>query len=248
MRSRPLPRDLDYEAAIEEYVGGACLLIVEHLTDFRGEGPLVSYIKALIQTAMSDKDLKNLLQATKRFLKIVNTLSAVRQQELYALFSQHPKTETDMLLAYVNGKKPDLLDSQHQRLWYRARMELLRDRCFIDILQALASEGCSQAETILVWHNAYQDPISLPSYKSIETNPLMDLVEREQTQHLLQCLEELRQKSKKHYQAVFQRFYHDMPYSNIATTLGAHSSATVRKWVQRGLERLRECLERKQTD
>lgn len=263
-RSRPLPRDLDYEATVEEYAGEACALIVEKLDEFRQAGPLSAYVDKLIHTAIADRNLKNLLGAMTRFLEAAGKLPPSHRGELRRIIRQRPAIECEMLLACMNGEPLALTDPRRRRLWYDARRGLLYDPDFERLCYVLVRQGNRQAKTVQIWHEALQGPASSSAsckegdseahkeraladrFVAPDLTPLEELVRRDDRQTLLECLEALRQKSENHYQAIIRKFYNDDSYAQIVATLGGSSEASARQWVSRGLGNLRDCLTHKQ--
>ncbi|MCP4540829.1 MAG: sigma-70 family RNA polymerase sigma factor [Chloroflexi bacterium] len=254
--SRTLPRGLNHQEAVEEYAAEACLCVVEKLDEFRKEGPLSAYFDKLIRTAVADKNFKNLMQALTRFLKSVDRLPPSHQRELRKIVRQRPPVERDILLACMDGEEIDLSGYPRKRLWHDARYGLLKQQDFAQLLPVLAKEGCRQAKTVLIWREKSRDPVAPSHPQSLEgdeettmdvlTNPsltpLEEILKRERQQNLLECLEKLRQRSEKRYQAVLCKHWDDESYSQIVVALGASSEALVRKWVERGLKNLRECM------
>lgn len=256
VEARPLsaPRGMDRQEAVEEYTGQACNHIAHELKGFQKRGLLSAYIDKLIRTAVANQDVKRLMGATSKFLMATDKLSGPYQRELRELARRRPPVEYVMLLACMDSQPLDLSDWRRQRLWYDARRGLLNDQDFNYLLHKLAREKRRQARTLLDWHNALSEA-ERASPDSVEDEdepvierlpdpaptPLEELLRRENHQKLLECLEKLRQRSGNHHQAVVRRFDRDESTEQIAAILGANT-ATVRKWFERGLGNLGECM------
>jgi DNA-directed RNA polymerase specialized sigma24 family protein len=257
VEARPLsaPRGLDRQAAVEEYAGQACNHIAHELGGFQQRGWLSAYLDKLIRTAVANQDVKRVMEATARFLMAAAQLPDPYQRELRELVRRRPPGECALLLAFMDGQQLDLSDWRRQRLWYDARRELLYDQNFDYLLHKLARDKHRQANTLLGWRQALGEAgRALPDSVEDEAEPVLErlpdpaptpleeLLRREASHKLLECLEKLRHKSGHHYQAIVRRFDYDESSAQIALALGANQAATVRQWIQRGLGSLRECL------
>jgi DNA-directed RNA polymerase specialized sigma24 family protein len=255
--ARPLssPRGLDRQEAIEEYTGQACNHIAHELGGFQKRGLLSAYIDKLIRTAVANQDVKRLMEATSRFLMATGQLPGSYQRELREIVRRRPAGECAMLLAFMDGQQCDLSGWRRQRLWYDARRGLLYDQDFDYWLHKLAREKHRQANTLLGWCQALgeaeqalpdsvedEEETALEKFPDPAPTPLEELLRREASQKLIECLEKLRQRSGHHYRAIVRRFDYDESSEQIAMALGASKAATVRQWIQRGLESLRGCM------
>jgi hypothetical protein len=255
VEARPVssPRGLERREALEEYTGQACNHIAHELGGFQKRGLLSAYIDKLIRTAVVNQDVKRLMQATSRFLMATGQLPGPYQRELRELVRRRPPLECALLLAFMDGQQLDLSDWRRQRLWYDARRGLLYDHDLDYLLHKLAREKHRQANTLLdwrkvlgeserAWPDSVEDETVLEKLPDLAPAPLEELLRREISQQLLECLEKLRERSGHHYRAIVRRFDYDESGEQIALVLGANKAATVRQWIQRGLESLRECM------
>jgi len=225
---------------------------VYKLKGFQKRGLLSAYIDQLIRTAVANQDVKRLMEATSRFLMATDKLPGPYQRELREIVRRRPPVECAMLLDFMDGQKFDWSDWRRQRLWYDARRGLLDDRDFDYLLHTLAREGHCQANTLLYWlkivgksegdsPGSDEDGKEETELPDPDPTPEVDVLRREANQKLLECLEKLRQRSSNQYQTIDRKFYYDESTEQIAAILGA-SKAAVRKWCERGLENLRECI------
>ena len=246
-----VPPGMDRQEAVEEYTSRACNHIAHELGGFQRRGLLSAYLDKLIRTAVANQDVKRLREATSRFLRATGQLPEPYQRELREIVRRRPPGECALLLAFIDGQPLDWSDWRRQRLWYDARRGLLDDRDFDYLLHQLARDKHRQANTLLDWRTALAEakqvlPDSVEDEEEIDfpdpaPTPLEELLRREASQKLLECLEKLRHRSGRQYQAIERRFYYDESTEQIAAILGA-SQVAVRKWFERGLENLRKCL------
>lgn len=259
--SRPRPADLSYEEAVEEYVQWTCEIVLARMKSVHRPAAFLRWLNRVIRTAMSNPDLKGLLEALSRLFEKVVDLPPERQRALHGLIQQRPPEERTLLYRALRGERLDRGDPR-QRMWYRIRRELIHDPAFLRLLFALVQEGVSQAQTVLGWkdrweaHKAYRSgaeeedgerdgPLREPADE--ESLSLEEaLVQQELRQALLECLETLRYKSERQYQTILRHYLYEEPLVRIKATLQAASPATPRKWHERGLKALRDCLRSKE--
>lgn len=254
VEARPLPvfRGMDRREAVEEYTAQACNHLAHEIGGFQKRGLLSAYLDKLIRTAVANQDVKRLMEAASRFLAAAGQLPAPCQRSLREIIRRRPPGEGALLSAFMDGQPFDLSDWRRQRLWYDARRGLLDDQDFDCLLHQLAREKHRQANTLLDWRKALGESAqALPDSAEDEEEtelpdsaptPLEELLRREASQKLIECLEKLRHRSRHHYQAIVRRFDCDESSEQIARALGASKAATVRQWIQRGLGSLRECM------
>ena len=91
------------------------------------------------------------------------------------------------------------------------------------------------------WKNSVLGALCF-SADAVESQMLAPIEDELEQQALLRCLEKLRQKAEKQYQAIWRRFYSAQSDEQIIQALESGQVNTVRKWRQRGLESLKDCM------
>lgn len=79
-----------------------------------------------------------------------------------------------------------------------------------------------------------------PSAASLLPDPLNTLVQSTETQLLLDCLRELQDVQRN---SIVLAYFHGYTHEELARYLNA-PLGTVKSWVRRGLQRIRDCLNR----
>jgi DNA-directed RNA polymerase specialized sigma24 family protein len=250
-----VPPGMDRQEAVEDYTSRACTHIVYKLKGFQKRGLLSAYIDKLIRTAVSNQEVKRLMEATSRFLMATDQLPGPYQRALREIVRGRPSGECALLLACMDGQPLDWSDWRRQRLWRDARHGLLYDQDFDYLLHTLARDKHCQANTLLDCRKALgeseqslsasvedEEETVLEKLPDPASTPEEEVLRGEASQKLLECLEKLRHRSGHHYQAIVRRFDYDESSEQIALALAASQAATVRQWIQRGLASLRLCL------
>ena len=248
--SRPLPPDLDFSKAIEEYTGATTELLFKELKNIQDETNLSGYLGFLVRTAMTDPPFKNLLRAITRFLEKYASLQLVRPSALDRIIAQQENGHRLILEAFINGEKIEL---SRTRIWYAARKALIDDKSFNQLVARLASEGISQAKSVQKWKKvvdsankqaraSWGDPDEDEDQFHIQSD--IDMVEIFKYDMLRECLSELNSNYPKQYIAINLKFYRGLSYKEMSQWLDVKETV-LRKRVSRGLKFLRTHAENK---
>lgn len=243
IRNRPIPLGLDFDEFVEEYVGAACLVIVENLNRYSGRGSFEGFVRKTVVRSAYDQTFKLLLQAVKRFFDALPRFEVTHQKYVrQAVTNCTALTEEDRRLLWHR----DDLDSIQRAELNRIYLTLCHCPTFEHALRYLSARKVTQAQTVLSALHRLNDglPASIDEAGLQDETSLLDeiLNKKQQSDQIWECLGKLRKKAPIQWEVIVGRYFEGRTYEELAIALNRTVTA-LRKSHQRGIENLRACLE-----
>lgn len=247
LRNRPLPNTLSRTEMVEEYTAEACQLILEELQGYKQRSHLSAYLNSLVQTALVDRNYKNLIESVQRFLAVVRDFPFDVRETITATIADALLDENEKNAIYhaINHTK----QTEDKQVFHRARRKLLRYQPFETVLNQLRHDSL-QAKTVLIWLDASRpteslvgennEPIELPDSRG--DTVFNAIIEREEKQGLLICLERLKLQALNQWEVIIGRYIEDLSYKELSRNLGVQQNTLVKRH-QRAITNLKQCLE-----